>query len=172
MSNGVEYKPDVDIESAAHAILSKFGVERAPVDPIDLATKSGIKVFDAEFEDDSISGMLRQEADGYTIYVNEKHPKSRRRFTVAHELGHFELHKEYGEFVDSEINMFRTDESSTGANRLEIQANKFAAALLMPEHLLVNARQVTEDIDSLARLFGVSRAAMGFRIANMQTATS
>jgi len=54
-------------------------------------------------------------------------------FTIAHEIGHFILH--HGEsdlFIDTTYVAFRDSESTKGENRAEIQANQFAAALLMP----------------------------------------
>jgi hypothetical protein len=54
------------------------------------------------------------------------------RFTCAHELGHLILHKEAAnEFKDSEVNNF------THTNKYEREADRFAAAFLMPVHLLV-----------------------------------
>lgn len=72
-----------------------------------------------------------------TIGFNPTESKTRQRFTIAHELGHFELHKQdSGLFVDKEFKMlFRDQNSSSGEIRKEQEANAFAAAILMPENI-------------------------------------
>ncbi len=58
----------------------------------------------------------------------------RQRFTIAHELGHFFLHRASSTvFVDAAPIFFRDESSSNGSQREEIEANAFAAELLMPE---------------------------------------
>ena len=57
----------------------------------------------------------------------------RKRFSIAHELGHFELHryrKALSVCLSEDIN---ADEAQTAGKRLEQEANEFASALLLPE---------------------------------------
>tara|TARA_B100000378_G_C18031236_1_gene407572 strand:+ start:1262 stop:1630 length:369 start_codon:yes stop_codon:yes gene_type:complete len=109
------------------------------------------------------------------IVVNSLHHPNRQRFTIAHELGHHQLHLpllEKGVHVDKAI--FRRDQSaSKGVQPYEIEANHFAAELLMPKKLLM--QHVRPDFDlqddqklgALAAMLGVSTAALSFRIQNV-----
>src|SRR4051812_17839691 len=130
--------PREDIEKRANEVLRQHGLETIPVDPVVLANQLGIKVFNAKFSDDSLVGMIAKRGADVTLLVNQSDPPARKRFTIAHELGHHFLHlMEDGEFVDGEANLFRQgvpeDEGKLSPDhRREIQANMFAAALLMP----------------------------------------
>ena len=70
----------------------------APVLVTAIARELGLEVYNTSVWTDDISGMIRKEqggSSGYAIYVNGTHPESRRRFTIAHEIGHFILHREF-----------------------------------------------------------------------------
>jgi Zn-dependent peptidase ImmA (M78 family) len=105
--------------------------------------------------------------------VNQSDPPYRKRFTIAHELGHHFLHLlSDGEFVDSKVDLFRDSETdvspeSIEQRRPEIQANQFAAALLMPADLVKREYSPTPNLEELARKFNVSEAAMGFRLTKL-----
>lgn len=126
------------------------------------------------------SAILVISGEKGTIGYNSKDPLVRQRFTLAHEIGHYRLHKNESElFVDKDflIKKFRNTNSTYSAQEYlqEQQANAFAAALLMPEHLLKAelAKEDTYDyneidlIQLLAKKFQVSVAAMSFRISNL-----
>lgn len=101
----------------------------------------------------------------------------RSRFSIAHELGHYLLHKDSRSLFIDKRNFavyHRNELSSTGEDRLEIEANRFAAALLMPTDMLRN--EITKnDFDlgdeevqsSLAKRFNVSTQAMAYRLASL-----
>jgi Zn-dependent peptidase ImmA (M78 family) len=111
------------------------------------------------------------------IAVNPNQHPNRQRFTMAHELGHFFVHQYYGsedvEHVDGDFRLhWRNDTSSQGIDWGEIEANRFAAALLMPENLLKEDMNKCPTIDieavqRLASLYKVSRLAMQFRLINL-----
>jgi Zn-dependent peptidase ImmA (M78 family) len=167
----VPYISTLQIENLAIEILFKHDLFHVPVNPVQLAEKEGIKVFDAEFEDRSISGVLRKDDGIFQIYVNSSHSIVRKRYTIAHELGHFYLHKDQvSAFIDPELNLYRCESveaSGTDSRFREVQANKFAAALLMPAKLVGEALVDTRDIDELAAKFLVSCEAMGIRINSL-----
>jgi hypothetical protein len=116
----------------------------------------------------SLSGLLLP-ARG-EIWVNAQEARrwpTRRRFTICHELGHWELHR------DGQTTLFcrRTsvDEQppsgTTAAPDIEAEASRFAAALLMPAWLVVReVTRVGRDLDQLCRLFGASGVALTRRI--------
>lgn len=166
----VKFIPAAEIEKRASEVLANAGVVSAPVDPVQIAASVGIEVFSIDFADDSICGILRLEVDKYCIYVNQDHHRLRMRYTIAHELGHYFLHRDHiAAFIDKELNLYRSKslDDATKSDPTEVQANMFAAALLMPEHLLRAAYGVSHDIAHLARMFAVSREAMGHRIINL-----
>ncbi len=166
----VEFLPRDEIEKRANDVLRQHGLETIPVDPIVLANRLGIKVFNAKFSDDSLVGMIAKRDGDVTLLVNQSDPPLRKRFTIAHELGHHFLHLlEDGEFVDGEANLFRQDVPQEEGKlspdrRREIQANMFAAALLMPEEEVRQGWKRHQSIEVLARKFNVSETAMYYRV--------
>lgn len=168
-------------EDRAAKLLERFdisSVEDLPV-PIDKIAKSlGAKVRFSPF-DDELSGFVYIKDGVPIIGVNSLHHPNRQRFTIAHEVAHLQLHRDYitGEVhVDKTFSetLKRDGSSATGTEALEIEANQFAAALLMPsfmlEELLNESPIDIEDEDSLgdwARKFRVSKAALQYRIRNV-----
>jgi Zn-dependent peptidase ImmA (M78 family) len=158
-----------EIEDRAKAVLMEHGLLSIPVDPVVLANRLGIRVNNAKFSDDSMVGMIAKRGDNVTLLVNQGDPPFRKRFTIAHELGHHFLHLlQDGEFVDGEADLFRQqwEESAamTPQRRREIQANMFASSLLMPEQEVRREWPSFRSVSGMARRFNVSEAAMGIRI--------
>jgi Zn-dependent peptidase ImmA (M78 family) len=151
-------------------LLRKLNLLNAPVDVESVAKKLGATIVFGELEDD-MSGFLLREKGVVTIAVNKSHHPNRRRFTIAHECGHLHLHGEQGDrlWVDKAYStiLYRNASSSSGDKLAEIQANQFAAGLLMPEELLNEyLTQEMSDIDifRLALRFQVSEQAMTLRL--------
>lgn len=128
--------------------------------------------------DDELSGMIYVKEGIPIIGVNALHHPNRQRFTIAHECGHFVFHKPHitkEVHVDKTFQMLmRNSVSAAGVDEIEIEANLFAAELLMPESLLAEALgNEAFDIDdedavtSLAKKFKVSPSAMRFRLGNL-----
>jgi Zn-dependent peptidase ImmA (M78 family) len=161
--------------AAATSLLEEFGVKVAPV-PVERIIKSkGIVLQFAPLEDD-LSGMAYIKDGVGIIGINALHHPNRQRFTAAHELAHHLLHAKDIQktvHVDKGFRMLlRDDVSSQGVDRLEIEANAFASELLMPRKfvdlVLGPAGLDLEDdagIETLAKKFRVSVAAMRFRLA-------
>lgn len=160
-------------EQEADKLLTLQGVTSPPVDVGALATELGIEVREDELDQD-LSAVLHRRRGRPLILLNQSHHENRRRFSIAHELGHFLLHTKEEIFVDQ---AFRRDSaSSLGIDHKEIQANQFAASLLMPrdwifqeaEELLGRRGSSAEqDIQDLANRFRVSKEAMNYRLANL-----
>lgn len=159
-------------DDAAHRLLREFGIVEAPVRLEPITEGLGAIVVTRELEPE-LSGMLVREDGDVVIGVNKHHPLVRRRFTVAHELGHLELHPGRALILDTSVRVnFRDPVSSLATDREEIEANRFAAALLMPQELVVQAavgapRDPDDLVRSLARRFKVSQPAMGYRLINL-----
>jgi Zn-dependent peptidase ImmA (M78 family) len=167
---------------AAQYLLTSARIDAAPVDVFALATLAGADLVQHQFDEDGdISGMLYCDETRTVIGVNSAHSLTRRRFTVAHELGHLRLHPGRPLILDAPARVnFRDRTASLATDREEIEANAFAAALLMPERLvlesvgrLLNAGQHAPEKLALllAEEFQVSEAAMGYRLINLGITT-
>ncbi len=131
------------------------GQMRPPYDPVAIAKSINVPVLKAN--NPGWSGAVQSdEQNGWcAIWVDPSDAETRRRFTIAHELGHLLLHREQQMFRDS---------SFASTNHLEYQANDFAAELLMPkDEFKFYANIVGYDLQGLANVFGVSRAASSVR---------
>jgi Zn-dependent peptidase ImmA (M78 family) len=168
----------IDPEHEAARVLREHGSTRPPVPVERIARDMGVRVAFEPFEGE-VAGMLFQHPDDgqVVIVVNSASAKTRQRFSVAHEVGHLRLH-ERPIYVDRPVNVrFRDERSSLAIDHEEIAANRFAAALLMPEDWLLSdverriARQAQLSdeafVEDLARRYEVSRQAMEFRLANL-----
>lgn len=100
------------------------------------------------------------------IRVNADEPPDRRRFTVAHEIGHWVVH--CAEQRERAPIMCRSVETPGARDVREREANVFAADLLMPEDA-VRGRfdTVGPHAEPLAHTFGVSVDAMRWRLYNL-----
>ena len=137
-----------------------------PVVVTAIARDLGLDVYNTSDWSDDISGMIRRDAEqggssGYAIYVNARHHENRRRFTIAHEIAHFILHRDFiGDGITDDA-LYRSALSS----RLETQANQLAADILMPWPLLNAAMDGgINDVRTLANHFRVSPSAMSVRL--------
>jgi len=151
------------IEEMAQQALKKADCEKPPVPVQDIAKKFGLDVVEFPFHE-KISGLLKKE-DG-VIGVNKGQHPVRRRFTIAHELGHFLLGHNIEKGVDDDI----VDDDYDKPYPQEREANMFASALLMPSEWVKKEFKAQGsdlskiDLDKLARTFGVSKQAMTIRL--------
>lgn len=140
----------------------------APVQIGALAKSFGLKLSAATLRA-GISGEIRPDhtADaGFSIRINRHDSAQRQRFTVAHELGHFLLHKDQiGRGIVDDV-LYRSNLS----DRREAEANRIAADLLMPDHLIedwldrARALGVPDIPLYLSERFDVSESAMKIRL--------
>lgn len=160
----------------AKVVLDKFGVTEPPVPVREIVEGLGAEVRLVSFEDrQQISGMIIRGEDHVIIGVNINHPENRRRFTIAHECGHFLLHKSKELYIDKEFSVqLRGRKASAAVDPDEIEANRFAAELLMPYDMLVKDLskkwidiENEAEIQKLSNKYKVSRQAMTFRIQNL-----
>lgn len=113
--------------------------------------------------EDNKDAYIKEVGNGkFEIGVNSKHSLTRQRFSMAHEFAHYQLHREQlQKYSEGETILFRSDER----NITEIQANRFASLILMPEELVQHALiEFGEDTISIAKKFNVSPLAMSFRV--------
>ncbi|GAA0574691.1 ImmA/IrrE family metallo-endopeptidase [Craurococcus roseus] len=166
-----------DPVAAATRLLEDAGIRKAPV-PVELIARRLGAVIRRAPLDDELSGMLAINGDLTIIGVNSLHHPNRQRFTIAHECGHLALHRDEvsaNVHVDRQFHvMMRDQKSSLGTDVLEIEANRFAAELLMPRFLVEPAiRAQALDVDdersmaNLAAAFRVSKSAMMYRVSSL-----
>lgn len=162
-------------EKKAAELLNRCGITRPPIDLEVLAKQIGA---DIQYErlESSVSALLVRAADGQArIGVNASHHRNRQRFSIAHEIGHFLLHSHQPTlFVDGEMIYFRDNASSEARDKREIQANAFAASVLMPEDLLrADLHGAGIDIQDdvavkrLAERYQVSPQSLAIRLVNL-----
>jgi hypothetical protein len=138
----------------------------APVDVKRIAGLLGIKVWEMQLPE-TVSGKLFRDTrhggtSDFSIGVNASEGYVRKRFTVAHEIAHFLLHRDK---ITTELRDDAFYRSSVLSSREEVEANKLAANILMPYPLIHDLqKQGIRDIDELARRFEVSTIAMKIRL--------
>lgn len=163
------------VADKAYTLLKGQGIDHPPINPTAIAENLGIKVEKAPFSDD-LSGVLMRGDGSAIIALNKAHHKVRQRFTIAHELGHFVLNHKGDMFIDQKVLNKRDGRSSIKIDPQEIEANAFAAALLMPEQMVLDeviklvpdrTTDRPELIRLLAKTFDVSPQAMEYRLINL-----
>ena len=172
-------------EREAQNVLARHKVGGAPVDPYEIAEHEGIHVLLERLPLDTSSMLLREPSGARIICVNNGHSDTRKRFSVAHELGHAVLHFSPSPPSVSQAAvsrplevLFRDGLAGAGTDRVEIDANTFAAALLMPELLIKHTLKeklqgfsygrTDRVVKELATDFGVSEQAMSYRLINLE----
>jgi len=163
-----------DIETQALALLRTNRLLTAPVDVVSFARALSIdNVYLATFDEDGIAGMIQRQNGIGTIWVNRLDSRSRQRFTVGHELGHWVL-----QLAPQDVDGAWKDPGSAVAYRTtgatsppEREANQFSAAVLMPAPLVANWRERLASPAQLAAIFHVSLDAMQMRLDTIRRLT-
>lgn len=166
------------IDKIAYKLLEQSQTLALPVDLESVAEFLKLSISDRPLEK-QYSGFLAVAEK--TIVINSSHPLVRQRFTTAHEIGHYRLHRnkhpDSPVFIDQAIYYRREtgDDGSAVSHQMEMEANTFAAGLLMPQILLEEYLTNNLDVDlsktagikQMADEFEVSRPAMEYRLRNL-----
>jgi hypothetical protein len=168
-------------EQAATELLRAVGAGLPPIDVVHIAeeherldvqqhadprVEAGVSPKDVS---GSLSGILLPADRRIWVNADEAaRSEDRTRFTIAHELGHWRLHSagagKHARFCRPE-DIGATGPELKSTRRLEREANRFAAQLLMPEETVrARAEAVRLSVPHLAKSFGVSVAAMQVRL--------
>lgn len=131
-----------------------------------IAKALGIKILSSTLRSD-ISGEIRETNGEVTIKVNRHDAKTRQRFTVAHELAHYFLHRDLLKDGIVDDVLYRSSHSTS----IEQEANRLAADILMPIHLLNelvlqcnHEKETSRKIEYLAQELNVSITALKIRL--------
>ena len=161
-------------ERLAGDILGRLQIKAPPVDPSSVARKLGASVVPQRDDTGDRSGLVARRGTEVIIGVNSAHSDVRQRFTVAHEIGHMLLHADEALIIDGAGYSLIGERKEGESSPREIEANAFAAALLMPSQWIAEAlreKKIDLSDDSalsvLAKRFRVSQQAMMFRLVNL-----
>jgi Zn-dependent peptidase ImmA (M78 family) len=146
----------------------------APVDLVQMFRDLGISYREAPISSGE-SAWIERNGDKFSVLVNSADSEVRRRFSAAHELGHYLLHRDlmndgarmnrhtdrlYGDGADdSSCVLFKP--------RHEVQANRIAAQIIMPAELVRRKHAERPGLAEMARAFKVSKAAMEIRLKTL-----
>jgi len=179
MSGDREYQPEFGAgegrearrpfaRQMARKVVKAFHLKGPPVDVAAIIAERGLRVVVSDVEG-AVSGQLFPKQR--EIFVNA-HNRSvaRQRFTMAHELGHWELRHHFGDDLPPDSQgfegVYEGEGESEGRSAIEIEANAFAAELLMPASWIKKERRPlgTDRAQELVELYQVSREAMFYQL--------
>jgi Zn-dependent peptidase ImmA (M78 family) len=162
----------------AEKLAERLGTGSVPVDVEKIADRLGLPVMYADLGE-GVSGLLVSDGVQAHICVQDQDAPVRQRFTIAHEVGHHYLRHQFepGHHVHVDRGHYiseRGPRASDGVDPKEIEANQFAACLLMPSKLvrekvaeLGGGPLLDQHVSHLARTFRVSEQAMTIRLSTL-----
>jgi len=153
-------------EAAARKIRDACSVTTPNIEMEGVLKQLGVPLYRRTFPDALSALVIDAGEERYAIAVNKQHHPHRRRFSIAHELGHAVLRHESDYYLD----YWGEDAWEPPGYHYfdEREANQFAAALLMDDRALrKDFADGIQDIHRLAERYGVSEAAMNFRLINL-----
>lgn len=149
-------------DSKQQKIYNKYA-SRIPFDVISFAQDLGIEVLESDKLEKTTRGYIKEFPNNkVVICINKNNYFNRKRFTIAHELGHYFLHREklinmIIEAENYEPAMYHNDD----LNNEEKEANNFGATLLMPKEQFVKLWNIEDyPIEAMAKYFLVSELAI------------
>lgn len=155
----------VDARRRAQQVLDEYWDLRFPVDVEQIARQLNVDTMVAPLSDD-FSGLIVKTKDKKAVAVAQaKEPETRRRFTFAHELGHF---VDRTQLADDHEFSFIDTRMPDHYDLHEFYADEFAGALLMPEDEVARLQNAGTDLTTMARHFGVSRQAVSKRVERLR----
>lgn len=168
-----------ELERISSQILFNHDMYKIPVNLLKIANNCEITVYDADFEklgNKNISGAIRYIDGKFSILLNKNESEERKRYTLAHELGHYFLDNEVLKSSKIHIDtLYRISGDSSyvahkNENELQVKLTSeneidyFAGALLMNRMILKKVFEIESSIERLAEIFKVSYSAMTVRL--------
>ncbi len=161
--------PDLDLVAlVSEAFLRRFGLDSR--DRLtEIAEEFGIEVLYRPAESYDGALLRIRDAQRGSIVINSRiREESRKRFTLAHEIGHFVLLGQ--QEISAPCKQQRIENWDADLYRPELEANRFAAEILMPRGLMaefVQSEPSLESIRSIAQLCGTSLTASAVRLITL-----
>lgn len=161
------------MEQSELSVVSRH-METAPVDLQAIFSDLGIE-YQELWMDGGASGSITRKGDSFAVAVNALESPNRKRFTAAHELAHYLLHRDLMQIdgdrmhrhMDKLYGAPEDNPASPFTRHHEIQANRLAAQIVMPAPLVREKFAECQDAGQLANIFGVSKAAMEIRLKTL-----
>ena len=184
----VYYRADIkNPTDMANYVLKEYSLKSLPINLDYICEKENIKTIEYSFIDlekkleKKIAGATLLNQENKTILVNFSDTAQRKKFAIAHELGHYFMHSRFFNvnipMINNRLNNTQSLYSSEkkiisfisfriDKNIIEKEANRFAAELLMPKNMLFEEykKRVFPTYGHLANIFGVSDAVMKMRM--------
>jgi predicted transcriptional regulator len=143
------------------AIISEY-VSRVPLDLKGMISDLGLNLEFASLGPDIAGKLVRDPtaAAGFRVVVNTRDNPARQRFTMAHEVAHYALHRDL--IADGVVDdaLYR----SALSDGFEREADRFAAQILLPATSLREAYRTQKALAPLSQVFGVSVDALRIRL--------
>jgi IrrE N-terminal-like domain len=139
---------------------AEFGFTALPIDLLDIAGKVGI-VVQAKKTTGGVSGMLLRNGDDFGIlYATHIQSPGFQRFSIGHELGHYFL-PGHIDAVLGDRNIHESRAGFASGDKYEMEADYFAAGLLMPQKLFTPAiRQAGEGLAAIKCLADLCKTSL------------
>lgn len=115
----------------------------------------GMNVILVYYPLDGVRGFYQYFQRNNIIYLDEKLPPHEQAFVLAHEMGHMFLHKKSNAIFMDTRTQFNT-------SKYEIEANRFAMELLLPDNILIEYQEYTTE--QIARITGYSQNLIELRL--------
>jgi Zn-dependent peptidase ImmA (M78 family) len=162
-----------DVKDKARNVLKDNFLSEPPINVYLLAKNYGLKIKEGLFPNgySNISGFITISNGIPILYVNSDDSQNRKNFTVAHELGHWILHKDRVESDPNLAILFRIPLGTLNKDPLEKEANAFAAELLVPKEMLDKLKD-NKSAKDLAAIFEVSEEVIGYRLEHTRGGSS
>lgn len=169
----MNYKHYQKVRNAAWQILLDLKIESLPVNPAAIFLQLGIPIgsyienqnlikhYHLEQVTKNSSGLTLHTESKLIVLFNSTESKERIRFTLAHELGHIVCGHVYKGSVT-----LRNKEPGNNDNKIEREANMFAARLLAPSCVLHECHLF--DTESISRVCGISIQSAAFRLQRLK----
>ncbi|HEY1806130.1 MAG TPA: ImmA/IrrE family metallo-endopeptidase [Terracidiphilus sp.] len=153
----------------AQQLIDEKGIDALPVDPFAIARQSDILVYEKAASDAGVSGMLVKSGDSFGIaYATHIPSEGFKRFSVAHELGHYFLPAHCQELFGKGETTHYSQAGFRSGITIEREADEFACGLLMPEKLFLAAARGLDDglagVETLATVCKTSLVATAIRL--------
>lgn len=159
-STSVELDGEFKTPEDLHEFAISNGIDTEPLNITKLAQLLNISISYEPMEEDKSGSLELDKPTGrWLMTVNSLHHPRRQRFTIAHEIGHKIRHGGLSDKFE-DTTFFRSTES----DHREVEANKFAAELLMPKAAFEKyIKTVSREVEDIADHFQVSSMAVRVR---------
>lgn len=159
------------MENSEMSVVARH-MAKAPVNLEAIFAELGI-VYEPVWMDEA-SGSISRTGEKFTVNVNALESDTRQRFTAAHELAHYLLHRDLmgdGKRMHRHVDTLYGGGDQSGdvifKRSHETEANRMAAQIVMPAALVRTKFAQTQDVAALATEFGVSKPAMEIRLKTL-----